>query len=100
MLVIHRFIKKFYSSREGIYKLESDKMIPTLDEIERNDVLDRDFTWMELIYKIWWTRPFLCCFKGTKCMSNYKHYSNFYNMIIHELNFLKVYSKIIKIETG
>ena len=94
MLIINKFLKLFYTNEHGIYSLESDKLIPTEDELDKSNTIGKDFTMFEILYRIWWMKPFLCCFKGSKCMKNHKHFYNYYNLVIHELNFFKVYTKI------
>jgi len=98
MLIVDKFVKLFYTNREGIFSLNSDKLIPTEDELDTYNTIGKDFTIWEIMYRIWWLKPFLCCFRNSKCMRNHQHFYNYYNMIINELNFFKVYSKINKIE--
>jgi len=98
MLVINKFVQLFYSNEDGIYRLDSDKLVPTEDQVRTDQTIGKEFSLAEMLYQIWWLQPFLCCFKFARCMRNAEQFDNYYRLIIHEMNFFKVYSKIKKIE--
>jgi len=41
VLIIHKFIKIFYTDNDGIYRLDSDKLIPTEDELNKSENLGK-----------------------------------------------------------
>ena len=41
MLLINKFIKVFYTNKDGIYRLDSDKFIPTEEELNKSQILGK-----------------------------------------------------------
>jgi len=41
MYIIDKFIKLFYTNNQGIYKLDSDKLIPTEDEVNKSETIGK-----------------------------------------------------------
>ena len=97
--VIDKFIRRFYTNKNGeIYFLDSEKWWPTHDEIDRNETIGKHFTYLEMISKLWWMKPFTWCLRGCDCMKNADQFQKYFYMTLHDLDFFMMYERVTNIE--
>ena len=68
------------------------------EDVIKSEIIDREFTTLEVLYPIWWLKPFLYCFSKTSKLKNKDYFQQYYDMIIYgHFDYLNLYHKILKI---
>jgi len=96
MFVISKFIKRFYSSKDKIKKINLKTTTSKYLDFDKTETFEKDFNALEILYNIWWLKPFLCLCKKSKCMSNYKYFGKYYEVVCNELDFFNIYEGIVR----
>ena len=90
--VVSRFIKLFYWSGKGIYRIEED--IYKGLQVDKLKTIGTDFSTFEIIGKIWWMKPIFCCCRSARCAKNADQFSMYFDLITNEhLDFFTLYKK-------
>ena len=88
---VSRYIKLFYWSGKGIYRIEQDSKGY---EVNKLKTIGADFSTMEILGQIWWMKPIACCCRSARCARNTEQFSMYYDMITRDhLDFFKLKQK-------
>ena len=89
---------KFYSNWKGIKKICLDNSDHIKPEHDEKEAIGKDFTNLEVLYSIWFMKPFLYPFRKSKYMKNREYFDKYVDLIFNELDFFTILAKLKKIK--